>query len=270
MNRANQRNLNKYRTLIVLGTLAAVVTTVGCSDNPQVVKASAQPVTASVRPAALDVAKSDEVQNAVLTTADKGSSPMKATKPITYKSRNYAVSFVYPWQYSFVSAKKIANGDASLQPKADGFEGQFTLARVEIPKGFYPDTDFVSGYLSLSLNQDIGEQDCKSAIAADKDGKQQTETINGVEYVWMETSTGGHGDSSKIRNYAAFANDTCYEVELGVITQNDQGLARELDPDRVMQRLDAILKTVTVSPVNTPGGPQLQSSLEEAPAVSAK
>jgi hypothetical protein len=35
-------------------------------------------------------------------------------------------------------------------------------------------------------------------------------------------------------------------MELGVKTANEEGLAREVDPDQVMRRLNAILQTVKV------------------------
>jgi hypothetical protein len=51
-----------------------------------------------------------------------------------------------------------------------------------------------------------------------------------------------------MRNYVAFENGTCYEIEMGVNTANKDGMARELNPEMVMTRLDSILQTVKIVP----------------------
>ncbi len=74
----------------------------------------------------------------------------------------------------------------------------------------------------------------------------ESETINGVEFRWVESDNGGHGHASKLRQYVSFTNDTCYEVELGVKTSNQDGMARDVNPDQVLRRLDGILRTVQI------------------------
>jgi hypothetical protein len=169
----------------------------------------------------------------------------KAKKPVSktlrYKSRDYAVSFEYPWQYSMASAKTVHQLEA-LQPKSDGHDGQITLARVDLPNGFYPDSNFQSGYFTLSLNPQLKGNDCSAAFKAEKTAK--TAKINDADFVWVETDQTGKGGASKVRSYVAFTNDVCYEFELGVKTRNENGLAREVNVDQVMQRLEGMLKTV--------------------------
>jgi hypothetical protein len=254
---------------ILLGTVAALLTNIACSSKPKEAVSSPKSIDAIARPAALNpVAFSDsQATTAAVSTRNVSQVKAPASKPVTYRSHDYGVSFAYPWQYKFSSAKSIANGDSSLPPKPDGFEGQFTLARVDIPKGFYPDTNFDSGYFALSLNPDLSQQECNSVL---NDAKL-SETINGIEFRWLEVSTGGRGEATKARNYVAFANDTCYEVELAVKTKNDQGLAREVEPDHVMQRLEAILKSVTILPDGrSPAGTQLESSKTTQATVAVK
>jgi hypothetical protein len=181
-----------------------------------------------------------------------------------YKSRDYGVSFVYPWQYSFVSAKAVATGDASLRPKSDGHDGQFTLARIDVPKGFYSDTDYESGYFTLSLNQTLNQQECESSLGAAKDGKVATDTINGNEFRWIESDSGGHGSATKLREYVTFTSGTCYEVEMGVKTKNGDGLAREVNPDKVLGRLDAILRTVEIEPAESTAAPEEEKETSTA------
>ena len=267
-NHIESTNHNR-RTLIMLGTIAAVVAAVGCTSKPKPSMTSENPARAIVRPATLETVSAPVAKPDTKAVAEKTSSPAKAAlKPITFKSRDYGVSFAYPWQYTFLNAKAVSKGDESLRPKPDGNDSQFTLARIEIPKGFYAGTDLKNAYFMLSLNQEIGEQDCAASISPDNKGEIQNEMINGVNFRWSEMESGGHGSANKVRNYAAFANDTCYEVELGVKTQSD-GLSREVDPDQVMRRLNAILKTVEIkSSTEKPAAPQLKSSTEPKPLDS--
>ncbi len=257
--------LRKGRALILLGTLLAAVITLACSSKSGQAVTS-KPVDADLRPAKFQTATPAVTPAAPIAVANQTTVPRQpASKLIGYRSRDYGVSFLYPWQYALVNAKAIATGDASRRPKPDGHEGQFTLARIEIPQGFYPDTDFDSGYFTLSLNQDLSEQECLAALAPGKNDVVGTDTINGVEFRWVESESGGRGSAAKLRNYVAFANDTCYELELGVKTANENGLAREVDPDHVLGRLDVILRTVKILPAGNDAGKEKAAAAAPAP-----
>ena len=234
--------------LIVGAAVALAVATVGCSSKSRSAATSSPRVHASepVAPAVVPAVS----EPMLVSIASKSASPAKGpgSQLATYKSRDYGVSFMYPWQYSFVSAKGLSNYDESEETKG-GHGEKFTLARVEIPKGFYPDTDFERGYFMLSLNEDLSEQECQSTLTPSKDAKLETETINGIEFHRVETETGGHGSASTVRHYAGFANGTCYQVEMGVKTKNERGLSREVDAGQVLRRLERILQTVKIQPV---------------------
>src|SRR6266567_354172 len=168
----------QFRQLILTTALAVAVATVGCAKQSEQKVEAAHPAQAAVKqvsaPATTPVVQPSEVK-----TVAKTAIKQPASKLLRYKSRNYGVSFEYPWQYQFVSAKTVSNNE-SLQPKADGFDGQITLARIDLPKGFYPDTDFDSGYFTLGLNPDVEEKDCKASLAPSTD-KTQVAKINDVE-----------------------------------------------------------------------------------------
>jgi hypothetical protein len=243
------KKVSKRRAAILLGALVAMAFTIACSsDSKPAVKASG-PASASLRPAKLESSVPLAVKPAVATTSATAMRP--AAQMVAYRSRDYGVSFHYPWQYAFLSAKAVANGDESRRPRSDGHDGQFTLARIEVPKGYYPETDFESAYFTLSLNQDLNAQECQAALPTEN-AASGTQTINGVAFRWAETDSGGHGSAAKVRNYAAFVNDACYELEMGVTTSNENGMAREIDPDQVFRRLEAILTTVKIQPETKP------------------
>ena len=124
------------RALLLLGTIATLLAAVACTNKPKPSTSSEKPVGAMVRPVAMETSATPIVKPASAEVSEKTSLAEKpAAKPITFKSRDYGVSFVYPWQYTFLNAKTVAKGDESFRPKPDGSDSQFTLARIEIPKG---------------------------------------------------------------------------------------------------------------------------------------
>ncbi len=251
----------KTTGVILIATLTAALSTVACSNKSKSAVMSPRPVHSN-EPATPQTSVPAATQPTLLAIADKTSSPMKPSAPqlVLFRSRDYGVSFLYPWQYAFSSSKSLAEDDAS-QAKSSS---QFTLARIEIPRGYYPDTDFENGYFTLSLNEDITEQQCQSMLNGGKDGKFETENINGIEFHWKQTETGGRGAASTVRNYTAFTNGTCYEVEIGVKTKNEHGRVREVDAGQVMHRLDRILRSMKIDAV----GKTVAGSQTETPAES--
>lgn len=247
------------RKLAMVGALAAIAFGLACSTHndhstkPVAKTQSVSKVQAMYKPAALKTvsAVAPQPMETPAVTPDKPHA--NPSKPVAYRSRDYGVSFEYPWQYAYFNARAIANGDDSLQPKPDGHDGQVTLARVAIPRGFYPDTDFDTAYFTLSLNQNMKEEEC--TLTVEKPADLKKDTINGVDFKWVEAENGGHGSASRVRNYVAFANGTCYEVEMGLKTSNQDGLAREVNSEQVFGRLESILQTV-----------KIKSDLKDAPA----
>lgn len=262
MNPVN-RNFRNRRAVILLGTLAALVATLACSKPSKQATSSPVSTSATVQPVALSTVVPVASQPASESLRPKRIDPVKSGN---FLSRDYGVSFHYPWQYAFLNARAVAHGDSSLRPRSDGHDGQFTLARVEIPQGFYPDTDFESGYFTLSLNENLNEQECLQALSPAKDAKLDTVSIQGQDFHWVETSSAGHGQASVVRNYVTFENGTCYEIEMGVKTTNKDGMARELNPDQVMSRLDSMLQTVKIVPATEQAPP---SVAESSPAPAA-
>ncbi len=257
------------RPLALPAILAALLLTAACSSSPAPKAISSSTRESALRPVALHTTSHTTAAMASTSPANSVAASVgaddasTATPPelIRYRSRDYGVSFHYPWQYAFVSARTLASEGSALHPKQDGYENQVALAGVEIPQGFYPDTDFERGYFLLSLNQNLSQQQCQALVVpglvAEKDNKKAsgnseaqpaTRTINGTQFYWNESESGGRGSAVKQRRYTSFANGTCYEVEMGVNTHNQDGLAREINPDRVLARLESILQTVKILP----------------------
>jgi hypothetical protein len=254
LSNAKTESTPNYRLMLLTCALVVVATAgAACTDKLAQKAEINKPSQATVKTAALQTSNAP-MKSAELKPVDK-TVLKQANAPLKFRSRDYAVSFEYPWQYSFAGAKTISENE-SLQPKNDGTDGQITLARIDLPKGFYPDSDFESGYFTLSLNPDVEEQDCKL------NGDAQSAKINGIDFLWIEQEQIGKGGSSKIRSYTAYANEVCYQFELGVKTKNENGLAREVNADQVMRRLEGMLKTVKFDGIKSKA-PEVQSSIEQ-------
>lgn len=236
--------------LIVPGIIAALLFSVACSQKPEKHLAIAAPAPPSPStPRLKTVALASPLPVTESTTPDRkdvqAPEPKKTgAKLLSYTSRDFGVSFHYLRQYTFLSAKAIV-GDEDRMPLPDGGNRQIALARVEIPKGYYPDTDFESGYFLLSLNPAVDEKQCQQWVGSKA---VSTKTIDGTEFRFSEIRNGGHGHASLVRQYSTFTNNTCYELELGVNTSNEDGMAREVDHEKVLGRLDAILESVQILP----------------------
>jgi hypothetical protein len=254
-NASTTASMSTVNLITLLAALAVAAAAIGCSSNSRVATSVSLPAGASLslpQSGAADSKTGSVIPaGAVSTTNAETKAPSAQKSPVTYKSRDYGVSFVYPWQYAFVNAKTIAqsSANASLRPKPDGHDSQITLARIDIPKGFYDGTDFESGYFTLSLDPQIAsESECEATFHVLEGGKIETDAVNGAGFHWIDVETAGGGQATKLRRYVTYTNGTCYEVEMGVNTRNQNGLAREVNADRVMLRLDAILRTLQIAP----------------------
>src|SRR5689334_4974672 len=95
---------SKFRGIILLGTIAAAAATVACSKKSEAKFEPVQPASATVKQASLSVTtpsysqpKSVETNNPTLAKEARMGHPKSGV--VSYKSRNYGVSFDYPWQY---------------------------------------------------------------------------------------------------------------------------------------------------------------------------
>ncbi len=190
----------------------------------------------------------------------------------TYDNSAYGISFRYPRNYK-LKELTVPTGDAkptALEQSA-GDPNEVSLVAVQIPKGFYPKTDFDGSYFSLSANRKLTEQACRQSVISHEDSEVFTEKINGVEFHWTENSGADGQNYSEWHNYAGFANGTCYEVQLGLDTTTTAGKksVRKVNADRVFSRLEAILSSMKIHPVLVPAAEPPVRSFSETPSVTS-
>jgi hypothetical protein len=164
-----------------------------------------------------------------------------------YTSPDYAIAFSYPRTYAFKGPSEVAEeANALLQQRTDGSPNQQLLARIELPDNLYPRTDYLAGYLSVSVNPTLTADQCGQAIGVEEEGEAATQFIDGIAFRFLQTYVDAEGTHTAWREYAASSGGVCYEIELGVVTVND-GSITPVNQDRVFHRLDAILRTVKIT-----------------------
>ncbi|HZQ20289.1 MAG TPA: hypothetical protein VFA90_16370 [Terriglobales bacterium] len=201
----------------------------------------------------------------------------------TYVNGNYGVSFSYPRKYSLHSADKQKE-----MPVDAGFvkPGAVEIASVDMPDTRYPDTDFSSALLNVSVNTGMGADECSQFGGAEKDQSAKIDSVadaksteseptNIAETSAKSTSAAakptavklGRNEFSEVEHMKAagerqsdlkyfhvFKNGACYEFALDVETfrKGDEDLA-QVDRGQVFRQLEKILASARIKDVELPG-----------------
>jgi len=172
----------------------------------------------------------------------------------TYTNSNYGVSFDYPSKYSMVSGARVERGEGTVPVPLNFVQPDgVVLTSVEIPQGFFPDTDFMAAFLNVSVNKNLSEEECSQfAMPKDDEGTSNAPIakVKVGEHEFEQTEMSGDLESAKAdaRYYHLFQNGACYEFALGLGTTPDEsqeGL-RPVNKDKVFGKLEQILATVKI------------------------
>jgi len=165
----------------------------------------------------------------------------------TYVNSTYGVSFSYPRKYSLQSGDKLA---AAPLPTSFLKEGAVQVAALDMPDDLYPETDFSSALLNVSVNQNMTSDECMQFVPASKDAGEAKPTIvklGANEYSVFEQINGEGDKKSDLKYFHLFKNNACYEFALDVDTtvKPDSDLA-QVDRGKVFQQLEKILTTARI------------------------
>lgn len=175
----------------------------------------------------------------------------KRPSNVTYKDQTYGVSFRYPWTYG------LKSGD-SLDTAATDFvqPGGVTAVAVEVPKGFYPDTDLASASFLVNVNQNLTEAECGQFAAPQSTSSDQgvvqpaKVALGGLELQEIEDISGEDTKQDDTKYYHLFQNGNCYEFALSLSTEavGDDETVRPVEREKVFRRLETILASVKIDP----------------------
>ena len=152
----------------------------------------------------------------------------------TYVNSNYWVSLTFPRKYSLQPGDKLK--DAPLQTGLLK-PGATEIASLDMPDGLYPQTDFSSALLNVSLHQGLTEEECgqfappsddkvdvKTAEAkstsqpADESPKPTAVKLGPNQFTELEQMSGSGDRRSDLKYFHLFKNGACYEFALDVET----------------------------------------------------
>lgn len=234
------------------------------------------------------VAPAVENQVPTTTTAAIPEAPKKVVKKyrsanVKYVNGTYGVSFSYPRKYS------LQSGDKQKEMPVDaGFvkNGAIEIATVDMPDSGYPDTDFSSALLNVSVNPGMTADECSQFAPANNDdgaksdvpadpkstGNDSAKTSGDVsaqpatalkttavklgsnEFSEVEHMKASGEEQSDLKYFHVFKNGACYEFALDVETfrKGDEDLA-QVDRGQVFKQLEKILASTRIKDVELPG-----------------
>jgi hypothetical protein len=225
-------------------------------------------ITAPVAPAMQDPAPTTA-------SASVPQMPKKAVKKhrpttATYVNGNYGISLTYPRKYNLQSGDK--QKEAPVQTSF-AKPGAVEIATLDMPDGLYPETDFSSALLNVSVKQDMTADECgqfaqlSNNVASDKAGdteksakpaadstKPEVIKLGANQFTEIEQMSGSGDRQSDLKYFHLFKNGACYEFALEVETsrKTDEDLA-QVDRSKVFKQLEKILTTARIKEVELPG-----------------
>lgn len=216
--------------------------------------------------------------------------PKKAVKKhrpttATYVNGDYGVSLTYPRKYSLQPADKLK--EAPLQT---GFlkPGATEIASLDMPDGLYPDSDFSSALLNVSVYQGLSKEECgqfastsdgtvdgKTAATkptsqpADESLKPTAVKLGANQFTELEQMNGSGDRQSDLKYFHLFKNSACYEFALDVETSRkaDEDLA-QVDRSKIFKQLEKILTTARIKEVELPGVESAEKTNTPQPAAT--
>jgi hypothetical protein len=251
-----------YLPAICAGILMTVVLfmAVSCSKkSDQSIKISAPSAPAMTSPTPSTAAVTPEA-------------PKKATKKhrpanATYVNGTYGLSFSYPRKYS------LQSGSKQPAPLQTNFlkPGAVQIAAVDMPDDSYPETDFSSALVNVSVTPGMTSDECTQFVAGSKDAgevKPTTAKLGANEFSVFEQINGEGDRKSDLKYFHLFKNGACYEFALDIDTtvKPDSDIA-QVNRGKVFQQLEKILASARIKEVELPGAENAEKlTTDETPA----
>lgn len=199
----------------------------------------------------------------------------KRPSNVTYKDQTYGLSFRYPWTYGLKNGDRLDSGTMDfVQP------GGVTAVAVEVPKGFYPDTDLASAYFLVNVNQGLTEAQCGQFAAPQSTASDQgvvkpaKVALGGLDMQEIEDISGEDTSQDDTKYYHVFQNGNCYEFALSLSTEavGDDETVRPVEREKVFRRLETILASVKIekeAPSQVAAAPAAATSEQTSAAANS-
>ena len=260
---SRQQKLAMIAGFAILGLLLVVSACSKQSPKPALVGVSS-PASSSAAPAAAAVPVTAPTTAASPATAKKTSKKRPAN--VTYSDANSGVSFLYPRKFALTSGDKtqpqLAAVSMNEAPMNFVQPGGVAVATVALPGGSYPGTDFASAFFNVNVNRSVSEQECERFALVDTrnaDGEAIDPEKVKIGSTDMEMTSNFSANAIKqaeTEYYHSYENGACYEYVLGLGTEGfaTEGGVEHVNRDEVFAKLERILASVKINPVETEHG----------------
>jgi hypothetical protein len=253
-NHATERSGFSSRHLpAVFGGILTVALFLGVSSCSR--KSGAPVGSASNQPASIGPAAKppQEITPPTPPTSAKKKARKARRTTATYVNKTYGVSLSYPTKYSLNVGDKAQLSWPELGPVEMDFvkSGGTTLAALQLPENSYPETDFASGFITLSVSTNISSDECSQFAFPQANSKENVTPskvrVGSIDFEQVE-SLAGDARQADAKYFHVSQNDTCYEFTLGLGTTRagiEDGVI-PVDREQVFSKLERILGTVKI------------------------
>ncbi len=203
-----------------------------------------------------------------------------------YTNAAYGLSFRYPKYGTLKQGDKANLEMTGMGPVEMNFvqPGGTTISAVELPRKLYAGTDFNTAFFNVSVNSKLTADEC-AQFAFPETTNPATESVaasntkvGATVFHAVEGFTGEENNQADLKYYHVFQNGSCYEFALGLETAvdstTDDGKApsKLVDPNEVFRKLNWILSTVKIQPVDLPGKtvPEIATGTTAAAVVTTE
>jgi hypothetical protein len=188
-----------------------------------------------------------------------GSSPRTVAKATpreaafsVFNEPEYGIAFRYPRNYALEEGEpeESASGTRSQTQLTEEQPQAVLLATVVIPEDAYPNTSFIEGSLQFAVDPSLMPASCKELLADPGNNlgrKTGAVNIQRVAFTWAEDTTEEAGTQTVERDYAGYANGTCYEFFAHVAvgkTGSSDGLDKQADVKKIVRHLEKIVTSL--------------------------
>jgi hypothetical protein len=259
---SRQQKLAMIAGFAILGLLLVVSACSKQGPKPALVGVSS-PASSSATPTATAPANTP---TAAASPAPIKKTPRKRPANVTYSDANSGVSFLYPRKFVLASGDKAQPQLAAVSmndvPMNFVQPGGVAVATVALPGSSYPGTDFTSAFFNVNVNRSLSEQECTHFAFVDSrnaDGEPVDAEKVKIGSTDMEMTSDFSASAIKqaeTQYYHSYENGACYEYVLGLGTAG-YGAKDGVEPvnrDEVFAKLEKILATVKINPVETEHG----------------
>jgi len=257
---SRQQKLAMIAGFAILGLLLAVSACSKQGPKPALVGVSSPASSSSTATAPANT------PTAAAVPAPTKKTPKKRPANVTYSDANSGVSFLYPRKFGLTSGDKALPQLAAMSmnevPMNFVQPGGVAVATVALPGDSYPGTDFASAFFNVNVNRSVSEPECAHFAFVDTrnaDGEPVDAEKVKVGSTDMEMTSDFSANAIKqaeTQYYHSYENGACYEYVLGLGTEGfaTEGGIEHVNRDEVFAKLEKILASVKIKPVETEHG----------------